>query len=234
MSNRKQFVHFNGETSSNLGVTFGVPQRFALRPLLFLQYINDLTHLENHGYPVLYAEDTTIVGELKTIYIHVDLKAVEFWMSQKKLTKNQSKTKVITFGLNTTSELKWNEEQTGYGKLLGVGFGKDLEYLEHLRVIKNKCNRFISLFYQTNTISSTSWMINILKTNIQPLHQKGCVLYGTASKNHLWVLQRQQNYLIRLIFGLKRSDQVITYQKSIPLSRYLSVIYTNCLNNFAK
>ena len=90
-------------------------------------------------------------------------------MSQNKLTNNQS----ITFGLKTTSELKCNEvklEQPEYGKLLGIWLGKDLDYLEHLRVIKNKGNRFISLFYQTNKVLSTK-VINILKMHVQRLHQ---------------------------------------------------------------
>ena len=117
------------------------------RPVLFL-YINDLANLKNHGDLVLYADDTTIVGELKTNYIHDDLTAVELWMSQNKLTINQSKTKFITFGLNMPSKLNWNEvklEQPGYAKLLGIWLYKDFNYLQHLRVMNKKCTKFISL-----------------------------------------------------------------------------------------
>ena len=42
------------------------------------------------------------------------------------------------------------------------------------------------------------------------------------------------NNLFEIILGLKRTDEVRTYQKKKLFSQYLSVLYTNCLNNFAK
>ena len=98
-----QFVNFNGEISSNLGVNSGFPEGSVLRRLLCSSF-NDLANLKNHGDLLLYADDTTIIGELKTNYIHDNLTAVELRMSQNKLTINQSKTKVITFGLNIASK----------------------------------------------------------------------------------------------------------------------------------
>ena len=145
-------MYFNGETSSNLGVTCRVPQSSVLEPLPFLLYINDLADLKNHGDLVFSADDTTIVGELKTNYIHDDLTAVELWMSQNKLTISQSKTKVSTFLLNIPSKSKWNEiklEHPGYAKLLGVCLDKDLNCSEHARVKKtNALNSSLSSIRQ--------------------------------------------------------------------------------------
>ena len=77
--------------------------------------------------------------------------------------------------------MKRNEvEQTEYVKLLGLWLDKDLKYLEHLRVIKNKCPKFISLFYQTKNYLSTNMLINILKLYVQPIYQYGSLPYGTA------------------------------------------------------
>ena len=107
---------------SNLGVICGAAEGSVLGPLLFLLYINDLANLKNHG-DLRYADDTTIVWELKTNYIHDDLTAVQIWMSPIKIMINQSKTKVITFRSNMLSKLKWNEVklyQPGFAKLLGV------------------------------------------------------------------------------------------------------------------
>ena len=49
---------------------------------------------------------------------------------------------------------------------------------------------------------------------VQPIYQYGSLLYGTASRIHLGAHQRQQNYLVRIIFVLKGTDEVRTYRKN--------------------
>ena len=82
LSNRKQFEDFNGKTPSNLGVTCGVPQDSACGPLIFLIYTNESSSVCNYVDLLLYADDTTIVGELKTSYDALTL--LDLWMSQNK------------------------------------------------------------------------------------------------------------------------------------------------------
>ena len=49
--------------------------------------------------------------------------------------------------------------------------------------------------------------------------------YSTASTIHLGASQRQQDYFIRIIFRLKRTDKVRTYQKILHLSIFEFHIY---------
>ena len=61
ITNRKQFVSFNGSLSTPAFKTTGVPQGSILGPLLFLMFINDL-HSVVSSESVMFADDTTALS----------------------------------------------------------------------------------------------------------------------------------------------------------------------------
>ena len=63
LSNRKQYVFYNGVSSDIASVTCGVPQGSVLGPLLFLIYINDLPNISSKLSFFLFADDTNIYYE---------------------------------------------------------------------------------------------------------------------------------------------------------------------------
>ena len=60
LSNRWQFVTYNGVKSNLNNVKCGVPQGSILGPLLFLLYINDLAFACKRSFPVLFADDSKL------------------------------------------------------------------------------------------------------------------------------------------------------------------------------
>ena len=68
LTNRKQFVNFQGTESLTEYVTCGVPQGSILGPLLFIIYINDLPNVTNKLVPILFADDTTLLIEGSNIH----------------------------------------------------------------------------------------------------------------------------------------------------------------------
>ena len=57
LSERQQYLNFEGEISEFANVTCGIPQRSLLGPLLFLLYVNNLPTITNFD-TTLFADDT--------------------------------------------------------------------------------------------------------------------------------------------------------------------------------
>ena len=102
LSERKQYVVYNGESSSYSSILCGVPQGSILGPLLFLLYINDLPRCSDLLHFILFADDTNILFShhdpkcLETI-LNKELAAISNWFKLNKLSLNIKKTNFMIF-----------------------------------------------------------------------------------------------------------------------------------------
>ena len=102
LSNRKQYVHINGEPSQLENITCGVPQGSVLGPLIFLIYINDLPRISEVLQFYLFADDTNIYYETESIdklekIINKELKKLYTWLIVNRLSLNIKKTNFLVF-----------------------------------------------------------------------------------------------------------------------------------------
>ena len=86
LTNRTQQVLLEGNMSSPINVTSGVPQGSVLGPLLFLIYINDLPdYIQNNSTVKMFADDTIIyhpiTNQQDTNALQEDLDALQRWES---------------------------------------------------------------------------------------------------------------------------------------------------------
>ena len=64
LTDRSQYVAYNGVESKVLYIICGVPQGAILGPLLFIIYMNDICNV-SHLCTILYADDTNVVANDK-------------------------------------------------------------------------------------------------------------------------------------------------------------------------
>ena len=96
LSDRYQYVTYNGTESAKQNIKCGVPQGSILGPLLFLIYINDLANVCEYMMPLLFADDTNLFRGGKNIddihnEISHDLDSISEWLKSNKLSLNIKK-----------------------------------------------------------------------------------------------------------------------------------------------
>ena len=102
LSNRSQRVTYDGVKSSLGFIKCGVPQGSILGPLLFLLYINDLSSVCKHAFPILFADDTNLFlsgkdGSSLSQTMTSELAQISDWLKANKLSLNIKKTHYMLF-----------------------------------------------------------------------------------------------------------------------------------------
>ena len=96
---RSQTIIVEGKQSENLPVTSGIPQGSILGPLLFIQYVNDISDGCSSTVS-LFADDVKIFRKIKSTYdsdvLQNDLKLLEIWAKRWKMYFNVEQCKVMS------------------------------------------------------------------------------------------------------------------------------------------
>ena len=204
LSEREQFVSFNGMNSEKVRIVCGVPQGSVLGPLLFLLFINDLPNATDF-FTLLFADDTTFQlsgPDLDFLFerANVELQKTSIWFKANKLTLNVKKTKFMLFSekndkINLQNKnLKIGEqmiEQVGsnckekYFKFVGHVIDDQLTWIGHIEHISKK-------------LASANFAVNSTK-NFLPLKIRKTIYYSLFD-SHL-------NYA-NLLWGCAASKQL--------------------------
>ena len=155
LSNRKQYVTYNGISSDTKTVKCGVPQGSILGPLLFLIYVNDLCSVCKH--------------------INNELSHISIWLKVNKLSLNIKKTHYMIFRkrkkdslnvkLSIDGELINEVDKT---KFLGVLIDNKLTWKQHIAYVSGKIARGIVMIIKARQYLNKQGLISLYYSFIYP------------------------------------------------------------------
>ena len=143
LSNRTQYVVFDGEKSDTNSIKCGVPQGSILGLLLFILSVNDICNVSPLLFKILFADDTFVLlsgMNLNTLIDHMNTELISLnnWFKANKLSLNTKKSFFMIFHRSRIksnsigSILIDNTELTkvDYAKYLGVIIDHKLNWIE--------------------------------------------------------------------------------------------------------
>ena len=234
LSNRCQYVVYNGYESERKYINCGVPQGSILGPLLFLIYINDLPAVSKLFMPILFADDTNLFCTSQNVNslieeINRELANVYAWVQSNKLSLNIDKTNYMLFSpkcackpskiivIDGQSIMEVNET-----KFLGVIIDNRLKWSSHLGHISNKISKGIGIITKVRKVFDASTLMSLYNSLILPYIMYCVHVSGSAYETHLRQLMTLQNKIVKLIAGVPRrtnADALYVKLNILPLKK---------------
>ena len=212
LSNRRQPVVYNGQTSEWTFVQAGVPQGSILGPHLFLIYKNDIVN-ELHASVRLFADDTSlyiIVGNPNTaaITLNHDLNFISTWSDDWLVNFNAAKT------LSMILTLKRNPPQhpplfmngtpitiTASHKHLGIIFTNNCSWNEHIINITKAAYTRLNLLRALKLRLNRNALEKIYISFIRPLLEYSDAVWDNVSAESKKHLEAVHNEAAKIITG---------------------------------
>ena len=215
LSNRKQYVAYNGVSSNLSNISCGVPQGSILGPLLFILYVNDMANASSILHFILFADDTNLFCSNLNFHdlvctVNQELSKLCEWFCANKLSLNVKKTNYIIFGnkilpvghedMNICldgmqiSRVEWT-------KFLGVHIDEKLNWQKHVTHVSKKISAGIGILSRAKKILPFCLLRLLYFALIYPYLTYCNIIWGSAcqqSVNCLIVLQKR---VVRIITG---------------------------------
>ena len=152
MENRSLVCKLNTAENSTVklntfNVTYGTAQGSCLGPLLFILFTNDIHLLETYSHIILFADDTTLLGQHKSLkffkyILEHDMNMIIDWFNANQLSLNLEKTVLLkfwskekSFEITIHDQVVKNSKST---KFLGIIIDENLTWNDQAKVLYNK------------------------------------------------------------------------------------------------
>ena len=214
LSDRTQFVTYDGKLSCKKDVTCGVPQGSVLGPTLFLIYINDLPASSEHFTFKIFADDTNLFHTFPTDEHDIDmlpinrhLQDVVNWCKVNKLTINMSKTNYIVIrgrhrSVNIKGEMKIENSlinEVDSVPFVGLNIDKHLNWKVHIQKVNANIRKKVGILYRLRNFVPMNILVLLYKALLQPHLEYGIEAWGNNYESTLKCLYISQKMAVRAI-----------------------------------
>ena len=224
LADRAMQVRVGSSLSDYYDQEQGVPQGGVLSTTLFSIKINDIVKcLGNLTDCSLYVDDFCICYRSKSMatierQLQQNLNKIENWATSNGFKFSKSKTQCVHF-----CQLRKQHDDPVlhlYGspipvveesKFLGILFDRKLSFIPHIKYLKAKCLKALNLL---KVLSHTSWgadrttLLKLYRSLVRSKLDYGCIIYGSARKSYLQMLDPIHNQGLRLALGAFRTSPV--------------------------
>ena len=213
LHNRQQRVVINGTHSSWGLIPSGVPQGSVLGPLLFLIYINDITHVIKDCNVRLFADDTCLFmdvtdRERAVQLMNDDLERISKWADQWLVSFSNSKTKSLILSNKTDSNqnprLTFNNsliEETNCHSYLGLIFSNNLKWSEHIESISATARKRLNMMLPLKYKLDRKTLQTMYQSFVKPVMEYGISVWGGSYDCDINKLEKINCDGMRLITG---------------------------------
>lgn len=253
LRNRQQFVEIDGECSSLLPVSSGVPQGSVLGPILFLLYINDIATDVHPDVEVrLFADDCLLFCRVKSTSdqnrLNDSLCQIYNWCEKWNMQINFDKSVCMTV-TNKKSPLMFSYavnnnviKRSTKLKYLGVTISSNLNWNEHVENICGSAQRRLGLLRRKLRDAAPDIKLKAYTTFVRPNLEYASIIWDPHQQYIIDRLERIQRMAVRFIFSdYDKTHSVTTMigraglttlavRRKIARLKFLYQLYNNKLN----
>ena len=236
LKGRKFKVRLDNTHSSLNPQEEGVPQGSILSPTLFTVKINSIIHaLPDDIEKSLYVDDLAVYCQSSNMAIierrlQGCLDKLVTCADENGFKFSPTKTLCVHFckknGLQPEPDLKLY----GHSFLLKSRSNFLVFFTPHIKYMKDKCRKALQLL---RVISSKDWggdrttLLRIYRSHIRSKLDYGCIVYGSARRSYLAVLDPVANQGLRLSSGAFRTSPIESLQVDSPVEAEPAILYEN-------
>jgi hypothetical protein len=214
LTDRQQRVTINGARSPWGKILAGVPQGSVLCPLLFLIFINDITHVIRRCNIRLFADDTCLFIEVDepteaADILNQNLQQIQEWADKWLVSFSPPKTKELLISNKAPRDhppLVLNNERitrVKHHKHLGIYLSDNLGWKKHAEETANKANRCLGILRPLKFILDCASLETLYKSFVRPILEYADIVWDApdAHRHGLDILERVQTEAARIVTG---------------------------------